>query len=187
LFSLPTPLQPRRWQLPDSPLAHNLRTSKGSGSSLLSLSSSSGESDLLLSPISRREGGLLEPIRLAGDDPFTDIYNSWLHPVNEAEAGKPGTRGNFSPPTSSPEDSPVVRSGPLPIVDGTFEGERLDTNEPVTEDDFVLMHPGTPEVGSEIEADLTQELGRFSNEWLDDHAWDEIAPPSKRRRIEAYA
>jgi hypothetical protein len=185
LFSLPTPLRSRRWQLPDSPFAQNFRTPKSSGSSLLSTSSGTVESDPSLSPASRREGVLLEPIRLAGDDPFTDIYNSWVRPVEQA--AKIGARGVLSPPPSSPEDSPVVRTGPLPLVDGSFEGERDNLNESATEEDLVLMYPGVPESGNRLEADSTGELGKFSNEWLNDHAWDEIAPPSKRRRIEAYA
>lgn len=172
LFSLPTPLQSRNWRLADSPLAHNLRTPKSSGSSTLSTSTSSSsiESEPPTTPVSQREIGLMEPIRLAGDDPFNDIYNSWI----QGGSAKAGSRVAFSPPDSSPEDSPVVRTGPRPTADSSVGMEGIEG--PGGFKDLALI--------ADVNSSPTFSI---SNERNADHEWDEIAPPAKRRRIEAYS
>ena len=108
LFSLPTP---RRWTL-DSP-DNSFRSSKSSGSSIFS-TSSVPSSDSPASPASLRDSGLLEPIRLAGEDPFADIYQTW--PGVAEEDAKEKNAGVVNP--IAPEDSPVVRTGPLPVIRG---------------------------------------------------------------------
>lgn len=107
LFSLPTP---RRWTL-DSPDT-SFRTSKSSSSSIFS-TSSVPSSDSPASPTSLRDSGLLEPIRLAGEDPFVDIYQTWPG-VAEEDAKE---RDEIVNPIAS-EESPVVRTGPLPVMRG---------------------------------------------------------------------
>lgn len=175
LFSLPTP---RRWRLPDSPGEHNLRTPKSSSSSTLSASAScsSLESELPISPIAQREGTLMEPIRLAGEDPFTDIYNSWIHLGDSNHKSSPIK--HYTPPSSSPEDSPVIRTGLRPTADETMDCDDMGASV----ERLVLMYSRERE-GSDTVASIG--LGISPSQWNDDHAWDEIAPPSKRRRIEA--
>ena len=56
---------------------------------------------------------MLEPIRLAGEDPFADIYPTWPG-VAEEDVKE---RGEAVGPIAS-EESPVVRTGPLPVVRG---------------------------------------------------------------------
>lgn len=107
LFSLPTP---RRWTL-DSP-DNSFRSSKSSSSSIFS-TSSVPSSDSPASPASLRDSGLLEPIRLAGEDPFADIYQTWPG-VAEEDAKE---RAEVVNPVAS-EESPVVRTGPLPVMRG---------------------------------------------------------------------
>jgi hypothetical protein len=179
LFSLPTPLQSRSWRLADSPLAHNLRTPKSSGSSTLSASTSSSsiESELPATPVSQRESALMEPIRLAGEDPFSDIYNSWI----QGDSTKAGKQIAFSPPNSSPEDSPVVRTGPRPTPDNGIGMEGIEG--PGGFRDLALMYPSDLAV-SDVYSSPTFSI---SNERNADHEWDEIAPPAKRRRIDAHS
>lgn len=108
LFSLPTP---RRWTL-DSP-DNSFRSSKSSSSSIFS-TSSVPSSDSPASPRSLRDSGLLEPIRLAGEDPFADVYQTWPGVVEVDAKEKIVEAAN---PIAS-EDSPVVRTGPLPVIRG---------------------------------------------------------------------
>jgi len=107
LFSLPTP---RRWTL-DSP-DNSFRSSKSSSPSIFS-TSSVFNSDSPASPASLRDSGLLEPIRLAGEDPFANVYQTWLG-VAEEDAKQ---KGEIVNPIAS-EESPVVRTGPLPVMRG---------------------------------------------------------------------
>ena len=56
---------------------------------------------------------MLEPIRLAGEDPFADIYQAWPGVAEEDAKGKSEVVNPIAP-----EDSPVVRTGPLPVIRG---------------------------------------------------------------------
>jgi len=76
--------------------------------------SSVPSSDTPASPASLRDSGLLEPIRLAGEDPFADVYQTW--PGVAEEDAKEKSEGVANPITS--EDSPVIRTGPLPVIRG---------------------------------------------------------------------
>ncbi|KAF9651895.1 hypothetical protein BDM02DRAFT_3184142 [Thelephora ganbajun] len=148
LFSLPTP---RRWTL-DSP-DNSFRSSKSSSSSIFS-TSSVPSSDSPASPASLRNSGLLEPIRLAGEDPFADIYQTWPGVAEEDAKAK----NEVTNPIAS-EDSPVVRTGLLPVIRGAPFSSPL--------------------------AGINGEFNSlFPDENLAGTSWDDMLPPSKRRRTD---
>lgn len=117
----------------------------------------------------------MEPIRLAGDDPFTDIYNSWIHLGDSTAKSSPHKR--YTPPSSSPEDSPVIRTGLRPTPDENMDCDEMGASV----ERLVLRYPGARKASGSI---ASVGLGITTGLWNEeDHAWDEIAPPSKRRRI----
>lgn len=166
LFSLPTP---RRWTL-DSP-DNSFRSSKSSGSSIFS-TSSVPSSDSPASPVSLRDSGLLEPIRLAGEDPFADVYQTW--PGVAEEDAKEKCAGVANPIV--PEDSPVVRTGPLPVIRGApFSSPLAGINS-----DFNSLFPDENLAGKSTILNHAV----FLTDLVSGTSWDDMLPPSKRRRTD---
>ena len=165
LFSLPTP---RRGTL-DSP-DNSFRSSKSSSSSIFS-TSSVPSSDSPASPASLRDSGLLEPIRLAGEDPFADIYQTWPG-VAEVDVKEKGEVVN----SIASEESPVVRTGPLPAIRGApFSSPLAGINS-----DFNSLFPDENLAGKWY-LDSYQSYDRFCGSGT---SWDDMLPPSKRRRTD---
>lgn len=166
LFSLPTP---RRWTL-DSP-DNSFRSSKSSNSSIFSVSSVPS-SDSPASPASLRDSGLLEPIRLAGEDPFADIYQAWPG-VAEVDAKGKGEIMN----QIASEESPVVRTGPLPAIRGApFSSPLAGINS-----DFNSLFPDENLAGKLCASIYTINFDQFCGSGT---SWDDMLPPSKRRRTD---
>jgi len=166
LFSLPIP---RRWTL-DSP-DNSFRSSKSSSSSIFS-TASVPSSETPASPASLRDSGLLEPIRLSGEDPFADIYQTWPG-VAEEDAKEKCEVVN---PIAS-EESPVVRTGPLPVIRGApFSSPLAGINS-----DFNSLFPDENLTGK---LDASSHNRFFEQSGVSGTSWDDMLPPSKRRRTD---
>ncbi len=116
LFSsgVPTPLVDRfklKHRIPESPFGREFTPIKPRAfASLTQVTGGAWRSMFTPSKSPGKGLGLLDPIDLEGEDPFTDPYKPWLStPAIGNVEGRPA-----SPPESSPElDSPVLRSSQL--------------------------------------------------------------------------
>jgi hypothetical protein len=109
---------------------------------------------------------LLEPIRLAGEDPFIDIYQAW--PGVAEEDAKEKSVGVANPIAS--EDSPVVRTGPLPTTRGApFSSPLAGINS-----DFNSLFPDENLAGK---LDASNHPSLLANPALQEHPGMTCFPP----------
>ncbi|CCL98992.1 uncharacterized protein FIBRA_01000 [Fibroporia radiculosa] len=182
----------KEFKVPESPFE------RSSHKRALSNLSDAWPSDLSLSPVKLPGdgSGLLEPIRLQGEDPFTDgLYNSWLN-IGESPRGR-------IPPKPILDESPVIRKGHQQVgmasvktkkissgltnfgaglMDAFLSGKDISNTVESSDDDGSALIGGGLD-GSPVKAGKKTRRGSWFRDDDGDTEMSEVHPRKRRKTI----